>query len=165
MEFISLHAFLGRTSRTIEEFWIHYKQTSLLKVVIVREWLPWKKQLANSSPNFFISGTLATKSCKNASISFAMSVCRCATQEPLNGYSWNLIFGSFIKMCQKKFEFWQKSGENKEHLHTFVGTSREEIAQHLPDRKIFRTKVVNKCEAHILRPEYFFLKSYDIRSN
>jgi len=51
----------------------------------------------------------AFKNLRQVTISFVMSVRLCprgTTRLPLNGFSWNLMFEGFSKICWKKFKFY-----------------------------------------------------------
>jgi hypothetical protein len=80
---------------------------------------------------------------------------RVISRELLNGFSLNLILGSFIKVG-RSFIILVKINRNitdtlHEHLHEFLGASRARSVTYLSGREMFRTNA-EKNWAHILLP-------------
>jgi len=74
----------------------------------------------------------------------------------LNGFSWNLIFEDFSKICREISSI-IKTGQEK---HVLYGNTNIHFRSHLAhfflEWNIFQTKVVEEIKIHILYPITFF---------
>jgi hypothetical protein len=84
---------------------------------------------------------------------------------PLNGFSWNLIFEYFSKICReipRLIKIWQEL--TVLYMKTNIHFWSHQVHFFL-EWEIFRTRVVEKIKTHILCPIYFFRKPCRVWDN
>jgi hypothetical protein len=102
---------------------------------------------------------------RKATISFVMSVCLSVclavwphetTRLPLDGFSWNLIFDYFLKMCRAASSFIKLWKRITHTLHEDLCAFRWYLAELFLEWEIFPVKVVRKIKTRILWSVIFF---------
>ena len=81
------------------------------------------------------------------------------TRLPLDGFSWNLTFEFFRKMCQENSSF-IKMGQEKRVLYIKTNIHFWSYLTLFLEREMFQTKVVEKIKTHILCSTTFLQKTY-----
>jgi len=88
--------------------------------------------------------------------SSCLSVCpQGTTPLPVDGFSWNLIFGDFFGNIGK-FKFNWNRPRTKSTLHEVLYAFLSYLAHLFSERKMFQTKVVEKMKTRILCSVNFF---------